>query len=1311
MNRWRRRADWTASRPLRRGLAVLGGISVLLLLSTVYLFSLLYESRRSMQDSIREDAMWAAFQTDRQAASLRAVIDEVLLSGNPADLPSVVEAYDILYSRAALLNEGNFAIKFDTAQDVSHHATQAGSEILALADTVDALPTSPSELPRGDLIALKARVEAVMESTDALVLVTDSALGAARVNAREQVRRLETMLGVNVAALVVGFAGIIVLLVVQMRLVARVGRKLALLSERNRAVALRARAASRAKSTFLATMSHEIRTPLNGIIGASELLARTAMTPDQGRFLSMVRQSGYHLLEVITDVLDFSKLESGKVEFETHRVSLPEVADALCAMLAPRVDASRVALRIDLPPIEVGTDPARLRQLLVNLTGNAVKFTAQGSVMVTGWLCAPDRLRVEITDTGIGIAEEAMPMLFREFSQIDGSASRSYGGTGLGLAICRRIAEGLGGRVGVRSALGYGSTFWFELPVTEARPCEGRATERGKAEADGQAIYRGRVLLVEDNPINCAVAEGLLGLLGLGVELARNGAEGVERVARERFDLILMDVQMPVMSGIEATREIRRSGQDVRIVGLTGNAFMSDRTECLRAGMDDFLAKPVTLEKLARVLDEAGLRGDRTLTGVDRISGPMARRWHREESPPAPDGPTRQERPGPCGARSRVPGSRRASMPACWPPWRARSTRRRYSPCSMTSGPRPTACPSGSRPRAKLAMQDGSIGCCTASRARRPRSDWPGWRNASRTFGAPDRFRLRRCERSAPRSAPASRPPGPCFGRPLARWRPNLRGSFRSGLEGGGQPGGRKAEERSRDLSGAGASASGTGSADDGGTSTSGRARPPPTRSAAPVLQRHALDTGGGEADRAGDLPGLWGRSGSGHPGGGEALLGAHAEQPAPLRHQHAGKGEGAEHEVACRRGNHGAVELLPHEAAEECAAQRLDEAEDRRGRAGDLSERLQRQGVHVGRGPTEDEHDARQEAQEDPERRVPRESQAQEEQCAGQPGEDQQREMRDPPHPEATHDARVQEGRHRHEPRHEGEGGREPDAQAIDIYVDLLRGADEAEQRSEEAGPGHRIPEGQPVPDHEAEAPQDGSGGQATPPLGLQRLGQAQVGPESEGRRQQPHEDEDAVPGAHEEQDLSDARGDDRDHHEDHEDEGHDLGHGPSREAVTHHGRRDDAGRAGSEPLDESQGKEEPERRREGRRENGRHIGADPDEERRAAAEAVGQRPDEELPDPEAQHVDRDDELAVVLVRDAQGIAHVGQRRQHHIDGEGVEGHDRGDQRDEFMARKRPVQGSGHGQSNERRSGKRRGLMSGARGGGGRTGPDRGIR
>ena len=215
MRRWRRRSDWTPSRPLRGGLVVVGGISCLLILSTVYLFGLLHESRRAMHDSVREDAMWAVYQTSRQAASMRAVIDDVLISGDPAGLTAVVRAYDLLYSRATILQEGNFIIRFDATQDVADQAKETSNGILALAEMVDVLPAEPGSLPRVELLALRQRLEEVRATTDALVLATQAALGAARVAARAEGQRLQSALGVNVAALVVGFAGIIVLLVTQ----------------------------------------------------------------------------------------------------------------------------------------------------------------------------------------------------------------------------------------------------------------------------------------------------------------------------------------------------------------------------------------------------------------------------------------------------------------------------------------------------------------------------------------------------------------------------------------------------------------------------------------------------------------------------------------------------------------------------------------------------------------------------------------------------------------------------------------------------------------------------------------------------------------------------------------------------------------------------------------------------------------------------------------------------------------------------------------------------------------------------------------
>ncbi|TNC70889.1 sensor histidine kinase [Rubellimicrobium roseum] len=286
MKRWRRRSDWSGPRALRWGLAVLSGLSLVLLVNVLHLFGLLGESRRAMDDSVREDAMWAVYQTDRQVSRLTAAIDGALWHGVGSSLGSVVEAYDILYSRAQLLENGSFSLKFEGTDSLSPQAALVREGILGLAPAVDALAEARSVPALRDL---RDRVAPVQADTAELVLRTNAALDQAIVAQREEVRRLQQRLGLNVGLLVVGFAGIVTLLALQMRLIAAAGRKLAILGERNRAVAKRARAASRAKSTFLATMSHEIRTPLNGIIGTAELMTHADLSVEQARHLSMIR--------------------------------------------------------------------------------------------------------------------------------------------------------------------------------------------------------------------------------------------------------------------------------------------------------------------------------------------------------------------------------------------------------------------------------------------------------------------------------------------------------------------------------------------------------------------------------------------------------------------------------------------------------------------------------------------------------------------------------------------------------------------------------------------------------------------------------------------------------------------------------------------------------------------------------------------------------------------------------------------------------------------------------------------------------------
>lgn len=382
---------------------------------------------------------------------------------------------------------------------------------------------------------------------------------------------------------------------------------LAILAWRLRKSRREAVAANRAQSDFLAVVSHEIRTPINGVLGLTDLLLDSRLGSDQREMAELIRQSGRSLQKILNDILDLSKLEAGAVTIECLDFSLPGTLHTAVNTLRPLASAKGVDLDLQIDPKIphwVRGDPVRLTQVLLNLTSNAVKFTERGTVRVSAVQAGPERIRFDVKDSGMGIRPEDGERLFQPFVQVSVSTSRIHGGTGLGLTISKRLVQLMQGELGWSSVPGEGSVFWFAIPLAAG------ASADQAPDLETPAAEPLRILLAEDNPINQRVGVGFSRRLGHEVDLVENGAQALEQFRAKTYDVILMDCHMPLLDGWETTSKIRmmesrESAEDCRpiwIIALTASAMESDRDRCLRAGMNDFLAKPLSVKALEAAL-------------------------------------------------------------------------------------------------------------------------------------------------------------------------------------------------------------------------------------------------------------------------------------------------------------------------------------------------------------------------------------------------------------------------------------------------------------------------------------------------------------------------------------------------------------------------------------------------------------------------------------------------------------------------------------------------------------------------------------
>ncbi|KIN16003.1 MULTISPECIES: ATP-binding protein [Halomonadaceae] len=580
--------------------------AILFFLSALTTGGVIYNRQHAQEERLLENVLWAGYQFDREVRELRLSLFET--SAGKATVDDVLLRFEILFSRQSLFFQGEIGKVVAKLEDIEAVIQQAHIRILEMETLLETVWDHPTQL-NSELTAILLQQTAELQQLSGNILIeTNAHVSHMHSEEHRALTSLNGLVLLLIVLLMLSGGMLVRALILEGRSSHRKAQALETKSQELNEVARQAEKASLAKSEFMAVMSHEIRTPLNGVVGMADLLSEEVKTTSAETYLAALKRSAESLRAVINDILDYTKIESGRLDLDIQPFDLHQCIDQLCESYTLREPKAKVSFSYAIDPAlprYVLGDIARLRQVMMNLINNALKFTEEGFVKCQIKPLGDDNILMEVHDTGCGIAEADQAQLFSAFSQVDTSMARRHEGTGLGLAICKRLVDAMQGEIGVNSQQGLGSRFWFTVSLPETEPL---AIYQSGEHPPAMPSHH-HILVVEDNPLNQTVARVMLERLGQQVSVAENGQEALDQLKADhgRFDLVLMDMQMPKLDGTETTQRWRdyeavHQLPKLPIVAMTANVMPEHRERCIQSGMDDMIHKPFTRDELHQVI-------------------------------------------------------------------------------------------------------------------------------------------------------------------------------------------------------------------------------------------------------------------------------------------------------------------------------------------------------------------------------------------------------------------------------------------------------------------------------------------------------------------------------------------------------------------------------------------------------------------------------------------------------------------------------------------------------------------------------------